>query len=199
MYSLPKLKFQYHELEPYYDAKTVEIHYTKHHQTYIDNLNKLLTNAPQDFQSMPLETLLLNLDKLPSDIATGIRNNAGGHFCHSLFWQQFTSHPTTYGGKIAQLIERDFKNKENFIELFSQQARTLFGSGWTWLVLDTNNHLQIISTSGHNTPLELGYKPLLVIDMWEHAYYLKYQNRKNEWINAFWNLINWDFINQELN
>ncbi len=197
-YTLPKLKYAFNELEPHYDALTVEIHYTKHHQTYVTNLNNLLVKAPIEFQKMSLEELLVNLDKLPDDVKTGIRNNGGGHYCHNLFWAQFTAHPKSISGDILKLIERDFGSFDQFKESFSNLAKTNFGSGWTWLVLDQSNTLKVINTSGHNTPLELGYKPLMVIDIWEHAYYLKFQNRRPEWIESFWNILDWDYINETL-
>lgn len=198
MYTLPKLKYEYNGLEPHYDAKTVEIHYSKHHQTYIDNLNQLLQKAPQEFLDMDLNTLLVNLDRLPDEIKVGVRNNAGGHYCHTLFWDQFSKTPTKISGKILSLIEKDFGSFENFVKEFENKAKTNFGSGWTWLVLN-GDKLEVINTSGHNTPLELNKKPLLVIDIWEHAYYLKFQNRRAEWISAFWNIIDWDYINSLLN
>ncbi len=195
MYKLPKLKYEFNELEPHYDALTVEIHYTKHHQTYIDNLNQLLAKAPSEFQEMDLETLLVNLERLPNDIKTGIRNNGGGHYCHNLFWEQFTKNYKPIQGKILDLLVRDFGSFDNFVNEFETKAKTNFGSGWTWLVMNENNKLEVINTSGHNTPLELNKKPLLVIDIWEHSYYLKFQNRRAEWIKSFWNLIDWEFIN----
>lgn len=198
MYTLPKLKYEFNELEPHYDSLTVEIHYTKHHQTYIDNLNQLLTKAPIEFQQMDLNTLLVNLDKLPNEIKTGVRNNAGGHYCHNLFWEQFTKNYQPIDGKILELLIRDFGSFDNFVNEFENKAKTNFGSGWTWLVLNENNKLEVINTSGHNTPLELNKKPLLVIDIWEHAYYLKFQNRRAEWIKTFWNLIDWKYINSLL-
>lgn len=198
MYTLPKLKYNFNDLEPHYDAKTVEIHYLKHHQTYIDNLNELLKKAPQEFSDMDLNTLLINLDRLPDDVKTGIRNNGGGHYCHSLFWEQFSKTPNKISGQILRLIERDFGSVENFVNEFETKAKTNFGSGWTWLVMN-NDKLEVINTTGHNTPLELNMKPLLVIDIWEHAYYLKFQNRRAEWIKSFWNIVDWEYINQKLN
>ena len=197
-YTLPKLKYAYNELEPHYDALTVEIHYSKHHQTYVTNLNNLLAKAPANFSEMSLDELMVNLDKLPADVATGIRNNGGGHFAHSLFWEQFIPHGKAISGKILELIERDFGSFLQFQEAFSNLAKSNFGSGWTWLVLDENKKLKVINTSGHNTPLELGFKPLMLIDIWEHAYYLKFQNRRAEWIDSFWNILDWDYINSRL-
>lgn len=194
MFQLKKLKYNYNDLEPYYDAKTVEIHYTKHHQSYIDNLNNILTNY-EEFKSMSLEELLISLEKLPKEIRTGVRNNAGGHFNHTMFWDQFSHAPTKISGKILQLIENDFGSLEKFINLFEEKAKNNFASGWTWLVLNKEKKLEIINTSGHDCPITCNLKPILVIDTWEHAYYLKFQNRRIEWIKSFWNIIDWEYIN----
>lgn len=198
MHSLPKLKYAFNDLEPFYDAKTVEIHYTKHHQTYVDNLNQLLSLAPIHFQEMDLATLMLNLNSLPQDIAIGIRNNGGGHYCHNLFWAQFKKNPNPISGMILEKINESFLSFDAFLEKFKMLAKNNFGSGWTWLVINAQNKLEIINTSGHNTPLELNFKPLMVIDIWEHAYYLKYQNRRVEWIDNFFKILDWDYVNEQL-
>lgn len=197
MFKLPQLKYAYDGLEPYYDTKTVEIHYTKHHQTYINNLNDAIAKH-NELKNIEIEELMKHLEKMPKDIYTSIRNNGGGHYNHTLFWNQFKGKPNKIGGKILEMINKDFGSFAEFKEAFDTKAKTNFGSGWTWLVLSKDNKLEVLNTSGHDCPITDGYKPLIVIDVWEHAYYLKYQNRRPEWIDAFWNIIDWDFVNKSL-
>ncbi len=194
IHELPKLPYSYESLEPHIDAKTMEIHHTKHHQAYVDKLNGALKDYP-DLQLKTLEELIKFLDSAPSKIRKAIRNNAGGHFSHSLFWKIMG--PKKGGqpqGRIAGVIRDKFGSFEKFKNQFSKKALNLFGSGWVWLVLDKNNKLKIISSSGHNNPLMKNLAALLVIDVWEHAYYLKYQNRRAEYIDAWWNVVNWDEV-----
>ncbi|MGL5630550.1 MAG: superoxide dismutase [Mycoplasmoidaceae bacterium] len=197
MFKLPILKYKFNGLEPYYDTKTVEIHYTKHHQTYINNLNDAISKYP-DFKNYSIEKLLEELDELPSEIKNSVRNNGGGYYNHNLFWEQFSSKHEEIKGDILDLINRDFSSFENFRKIFDDKAKTNFGSGWTWLVLNKNKQLEVMNTSGHDCPITNGFSPLIVIDIWEHAYYLKFQNRRPEWINSFWNIIDWNFVNKNL-
>jgi len=192
MFTLMKLPYDYNALEPFMDARTVEIHYTKHHQGYVNKLNAALEKAPADIKKMPLEQLLVSLDQIPENIRTAVRNNGGGVFNHDLFWTIMA--PKAGGkpsGKIAEAITRDFGSFDKFKEAFTDMAKAFFGSGWVWLVIDKTSTLSIMSTPGHDVPMQQGFEPLMVIDVWEHAYYLKYQNRRPEYIENWWNLVNW--------
>lgn len=194
-FALPELNYDYDELEPFIDARTLEIHHSKHHATYVNNLNTLLAGH-EHLQNKPIEDILSNLDSLPEEIRTGVRNNGGGHYCHSLFWEIMCpkggDEPT---GDIAKAIEHYFKTFDNFKDKLSQAAISRFGSGYGWLVLD-GEELSIMSTANQDTPLMTGKTPLLVIDVWEHAYYLKYQNRRPEFVSSWWNTVNWDQVNE---
>jgi len=195
MYTLPALPFGYGDLEPYIDAKTMEIHYSKHHQTYVDKLNKALEKHP-DLTKQPVEKLLKNLETLPEDVRTAVRNHGGGHANHSLFWTVLgkkSEGPVGKlpSGKLAEAITECCKSVEAFKEQFSAAAANQFGSGWAWLVVKPNKSLEIVATSNQDSPLISGKTPILTLDVWEHAYYLKYQNRRPEYIAAFWNVINW--------
>jgi superoxide dismutase, Fe-Mn family len=194
MYTLPPLPYHYNELEPYIDARTVEIHYTKHHQTYVDNLNRAVEDYPE-FQNMPLETLLTSLDKIPVVIRETVRNNGGGHFAHSLFWKIMGkachAEPT---GELAKAIDQDFGGVQAFKDAFTKECRAFFASGWVWLCVNKIGKLVIISTVGHDVPMGQSFEPIMVFDVWEHAYYLKYQNRRPEYIDNWWNVVNWDQV-----
>jgi len=197
-YTLPELSYSYDSLEPYIDKETMEIHYSKHHQGYINNLNSSLEKYPE-FQNLSLEEILRNIDKLPEEIRTFVRNNGGGHYNHCLFWQIMK--PNGGGepkGKLKEEIEKNFDSFEDFKKLFSETALKHFGSGWGWLVLTSDKKLKVYSLLNQDTPLMNGEIPLMGIDVWEHAYYLKYQNRRNEYIQNWWNVINWDKIEQDL-
>ncbi|MFC2588659.1 MAG: superoxide dismutase [Ottowia sp.] len=196
-YTLPPLPYAYDALEPHIDARTMEIHHTKHHQTYINNLIAAVKGTP--FDGQPAELLIAQLDKLPEDIRTAVRNNGGGHANHSLFWAVMA--PVSQGGGgqpaggVAQAIERDLGGFEAFKEAFTKAALTRFGSGWAWLSADKSGKLLVESSANQDSPLMAGIAsgntPVLGLDVWEHAYYLKYQNRRPEYIAAFFNVINW--------
>ncbi|WP_144460959.1 superoxide dismutase [Siminovitchia fortis] len=192
---LPALSYDYDELEPYIDGRTLEIHHDKHHATYVNNLNNVLAGY-DDLKSKPVEYLLSNLNSLPEEVQTGVRNNGGGHYCHSLFWEVMSpkggDEPK---GDIAKAIDFYFKTFDDFKDKLSKAAISRFGSGYGWLVLN-GNELEVISTANQDTPLMAGKKPLLVIDVWEHAYYLKYQNRRPEFVTNWWNTVNWDKVNE---
>jgi Fe-Mn family superoxide dismutase len=192
-HKLPELNYAYNALEPYFDAKTMEIHYTKHHQTYVDKLNAAL-EGHADLQKKSVEDLLRNLKAVPENIRTAVRNHGGGHFNHSFFWPMLRKE-TRYGGSVADAINSTFGSFDKFKEQFSNAAALLFGSGWAWLAW-SNNELQIVTTPNQDNPLSQGKTPILGIDVWEHAYYLKYQNRRPEYISAFFNVINWDRVNE---
>jgi superoxide dismutase, Fe-Mn family len=192
------LPYPYNELEPYIDARTVEIHYTKHHQAYVDNLNKALTDYPE-LQTMSLEALLVSLDKIPVVIREAVRNNGGGHFAHSLFWKIMCKPGQKEpDGDLAKALEHDFGSVNEFKENFTKACRSFFASGWVWLCVDKMKKLVIISTSGHDVPMVQGFEPIMVFDVWEHAYYLKYQNRRPEYIDNWWKVVNWDQVSQNL-
>lgn len=192
-YTLPKLGYAYDALEPAIDARTMEIHHTKHHNGYVNNLNAALEKHPEF--NLPLNEMLLDLNKVPEDIRTAVRNNGGGHYNHTMFWEILTPGGANKpSGKLLEAINKAFGSYENFKNLFASAASTRFGSGWAWL-LKTDKGLVITSTPNQDTPLSEG-KPILALDVWEHAYYLKYQNRRPEYIDAFFSVINWDKVNE---
>lgn len=191
-YTLPVLNYSYNALEPHFDAMTMEIHHSKHHQAYVNNVNGALEKHPELFEK-PLLELLADLDNVPESIRTAVRNNGGGHLNHSLFWELLTpggSHEAV--GTLKAAIETTFGSLDQFKEKFNQAAATRFGSGWAWLVLNSNGELEVISTPNQDHPVLLGAKPIIGLDVWEHAYYLKFQNRRPDYISTFWQVINWD-------
>ena len=195
---LPPLPYAYEALEPAIDAETMRIHHDKHHKAYVDNANRLLADQPE-LAKLPPEEILLNLDKAPESIRQGLINNVGGHINHSQFWKMMA--PGAGGppkGRISEEIIKSFGSFETFQNQFADAAAKRFGSGWAWLVADKSGKLSIISTPNQNPPLLDGLKPLLGLDVWEHAYYLKYQNRRADYIKAWWSLVNWDYINSQL-
>jgi len=193
-YSLPSLPYAYDALEPHFDKQTMEIHHTKHHQTYVNNANAALEGT--EFADLPVDELIAKLDQVPAEKKTVLRNNAGGHYNHSLFWKGLKT-GTTLQGELKAAIEKDFGSVEKFQEEFEKAAATRFGSGWAWLV-KKGDKLAVVSTANQDSPLmgeaisgASGY-PILGLDVWEHAYYLKYQNKRPDYIKAFWNVVNWD-------
>jgi Fe-Mn family superoxide dismutase len=190
---LPELQYAYNALEPYIDAQTMEIHHTKHHQTYVDKLNAAL-EGHEDLKNKSVEDLLRKLETVPEGIRTAVRNHGGGHFNHSFFWPMLRKE-SKFGGKVADAINSTFGDFEKFRQEFSNAAALLFGSGWAWLVWH-NGELQIMTTANQDNPLSQGKSPILGLDVWEHAYYLKYQNRRPEYINAFFEVINWETVNE---
>lgn len=192
-FELPSLAYAYDALEPYIDAQTMEIHHTKHHQTYINNLNTALEKHP-DLQSKSLDELVRDSSALPEKIQTAVRNNGGGHFNHSIFWTVMS--PNGGGepkGSLAQAISDAFGDFNTFKDTFSQAAITRFGSGWAWLGFKQGK-LQVVSLPNQDAPLMEGLTPLLGLDVWEHAYYLKYQNRRPEYVSNWWNIVNWEEV-----
>lgn len=191
---LPPLPYDYAALEPHIDARTMEIHYTKHHQAYVNNLNDALKPYPELLKRSLDEIVeLMAKNQIPQDIATQVINNGGGHYNHSFFWPLMKKNgggkPT---GSLAKAITDTFGSFEYFQEQFNAAAKKVFGSGWAWLVIDKNGKLSVISTPNQD-PVQLqGYKPVIGLDVWEHAYYLKYQNKRPDYISAWWNVINWD-------
>ncbi|OLS03805.1 superoxide dismutase [Tissierella creatinophila] len=197
-FKLPELDYAYDALEPYIDAKTMEIHHTKHHQAYINNANNAL-EGHEKLQDMDVKELLEKLDEVPKEIRTAVRNNAGGHYNHSIFWKIMS--PNGGGkpdGELSKRIEEDLGGFEKFKEEFNKAATTRFGSGWAWLVLE-NGKLSVMSTPNQDSPVSEGKFPLMGLDVWEHAYYLKYQNKRPDYIEAFWNVVNWKEVEKRFN
>ncbi len=191
MFTLPDLPYEYKALEPHLDAQTMEIHHSKHHQGYVNKLNGALEDHP-DLLEKEIEDLLRNLSDLPAEVQTGVRNNGGGHANHSLFWTVMS--PDGGGkpeGELLEAINSRFESFEKFQEEFETAATTQFGSGWAWLTVDSDGDLQVLSTSNQDSPLSEDETPLLCLDVWEHAYYLKYQNLRPDYVKAFWNVVNW--------
>ncbi len=190
---LPELPYSHDALEPFFDSQTMEIHHSKHHQTYVDKLNAALKGNDR-LEKLDVEQLLRNLNEVPEDIRTAVRNHGGGHFNHSFFWPTLKK-DVAASGPVVDAIAKKFGNFHSFKEKFSNSAALLFGSGWAWLVFDQGD-LEIITTPNQNNPVSQGKVPLLGLDVWEHAYYLKYQNRRPEYIEAFFKVINWEKINE---
>ena len=196
-YSLPDLPYDYSALEPHIDAKTMEIHHTKHHQTYVDKLNAAI-EGKDNLQYDHVDDLLKNFDSVPEDVKGAVRNHGGGHSNHTLFWSIMG--PDAGGepsGEAASAIDDGFGSFKEFREKFNTAATTHFGSGWAWLVLDAGK-LDVISLPNQDSPLITGKVPILGLDVWEHAYYLKYQNKRPDYIEAWWNVVNWDAVNERL-
>lgn len=198
-FTLPPLPYASDALEPNIDKATMEIHHDKHHGAYVNNLNKAL-ESHADLQSKTIEELLANnLASIPEAIKTAVRNNGGGHANHSLFWTQLSAHGGgAPKGEIEDVITATFGSFDTFKEKFTAAATTRFGSGWAWLVKDGSGKFEITSTANQDSPIMDGKKPVLGLDVWEHAYYLKYQNRRPEYIAAFWKIVNWDEVNKQL-
>ncbi|BCW94125.1 MAG: superoxide dismutase [Acidobacteriota bacterium] len=197
VHQLPPLPYAYDALEPYIDTQTMQIHHTKHHQAYVDNLNKAVTGSP--VESWSLEELIAKLSQVPEAIRTAVRNHGGGHLNHSLFWQMMAPNAGgTPQGELAQAIANAFGSFESFKEKFTAAAMGRFGSGWAWLVVKPSGALDVYSTANQDSPLTDGDRPILGVDVWEHAYYLKYQNRRNEYVQAWWNVVNWNFVSELL-
>lgn len=196
MFTVPDLPYGYDQLGKYISGDIMKLHHDKHHQTYVDKLNAALDAAPA-LSERPLETLLSDLDSLPENVRTAIRNNGGGHYNHSLFWQWMSpdggSEPT---GELADAINERYGSFQGFVDEFTAKSLSVFGSGWAWLQPD----MEIITTANQDTPIMQGKAaPLLGLDVWEHAYYLDYKNKRDDYVNAWWNVVNWDFVQQRFN
>ncbi|MFD0048335.1 superoxide dismutase [Actinomycetes bacterium NPDC127524] len=194
-FELPQLPYAYDALEPHIDKETMNIHHTKHHNTYVTNLNAAL-EGNEELSGKSVEEVIANLDAVPESARTAVRNNGGGHANHSLFWQILSPNgggqPT---GELADAITSKFGSFDSFKEEFAKAATTRFGSGWAWLAVN-NGSLEVTSTPNQDSPIMEGKTPLLGLDVWEHAYYLNYQNRRPEYINSFWNVVNWDEVSK---
>jgi len=195
-FTVPPLPYAFDALEPHIDAQTMQIHHDKHHAAYVTNLNKAVADMPE-LSSKPVEELVKNLSAVPEKVRAAVRNQGGGHYNHSLFWQMMKKNG---GGEpsaeLAKAIDKSFGSFSAFKEQFTKAAIGQFGSGWAWLVKDGSD-LKIVPTANQDSPLSDGKTPLLGIDVWEHAYYLKYQNRRPDYVNAWFNVINWDFVTQK--
>ncbi|WP_028273700.1 superoxide dismutase [Atopococcus tabaci] len=192
-YNLPELPYDYNALEPYIDEQTMRLHHDKHHNTYVTKVNSALENHPE-LAELSIEELMQKLDTVPEDIRTAVRNNGGGHANHSLFWTILS--PNGGGepeGELKEAIESAFGSFDEFKEKFAAAAAGRFGSGWAWLVVN-NGKLEVVDTLNQDSPLSQGLTPILGLDVWEHAYYLKYQNKRPEYISAFWNVVNWEEV-----
>mgnify|MGYP000943024074 FL=1 len=193
-FKLPDLDYPYDALEPHIDKMTMEIHHTKHHQTYVDNLNKAVEGY-KEYQEMDIKELIAKLNSLPEEIKTAVRNNGGGHLNHSIFWKIMS--PNGGGepiGEVAKKIDEDLGGFDKFKEEFKKAALGRFGSGWAWLVVNKDGKFEIVSTPNQDNPVSEGKEPLLGIDVWEHAYYLKYQNRRADYIDAWFNVVDWNKV-----
>jgi Fe-Mn family superoxide dismutase len=192
-HTLPSLPYAYNALEPYIDERTMSIHHGKHHQAYVDNLNAALDKHPELFEKS-LTDLLSNLESVPEDIRMAVRNNGGGVFNHNLFWLVMgPNSPKKPLPQLAKAIDENFGSFEKFQELFNNAAKTRFGSGWAWLLVTKDGKLKVTSSANQDIPFAEG-RPILALDVWEHAYYLNYQNRRPEYVGAFWNVVNWEYV-----
>ncbi len=195
-FTLPPLPYAYDALSEYIDAETMTLHHDKHHAGYVEKLNEAIASHPE-LQGMTVEELLSNLDKIPQDIQTTVGNNGGGHANHTMFWSIMT--PNSSGaptGAIAEAINETFGDFETFKQEFNDAGKSQFGSGWAWLVLDSNGNLAVTNTANQDSPISDGSYPIMGNDVWEHAYYLKYQNKRADYLDAWWNVVNWDEVNQ---
>ena len=195
-YELPPLPYPTNALEPHIDAKTMEIHHDKHHQAYITNANNALKDHP-DLAAKPVDELIANLSQVPESIRTAVRNNAGGHSNHSFFWKIMAPNAGgTPKGKLADAITATFGSIDSFKEKFQAAGAGRFGSGWAWLVVNKEGNLEVISTPNQDSPIMDGLKPVIGLDVWEHSYYLLYQNRRPDYLKAWWNVVSWDQAEQ---
>ena len=192
-FELPELPYAYDALEPHIDKETMEIHHSKHHNTYVTKLNDAVEGT--DLESKDIEEVIKNLNSVPDDIKTAVRNNGGGHYNHSLFWEMLTPDSSEPSGDVKDAIESKFGSLDAFKEEFEAAGAGRFGSGWAWLVVN-NGELEVVSTPNQDNPITDGKTPILGVDVWEHAYYLKYQNKRPEYLKAFWNVVNWEKVNE---
>jgi len=199
MFVLPDLPYDYDALAPYISEQIQQLHHNKHHQTYVDNLNKALEKYP-DWQNKSIEEVITSLDQVPEDVRTVVRNNGGGHYNHSMFWEMMAPKKGSGqepSGTLLDKMQHAFGDLKTFKEQFATGATKIFGSGWEWLVVD-NGDVKLMSTPNQDSPLTQGFTPLLGLDVWEHAYYLQYYNKRSDYIEAWWNIVNWDDVARRL-
>ncbi len=194
-FTLPKLPYAFDALEPAIDARTMEIHHDRHHQAYVDNLNKALAKQPE-WLSKPIVEVVRDYKKLPMELQTPVRNNGGGHLNHTWFWQMMAKPGTAPKGELLKAVEASFSTLDGFKKEFTAAATSQFGSGWAWLVKGKEKPLAIVKTANQDNPVTDGMTVLLGCDVWEHAYYLKYQNKRADYVNAWYSVVNWDFVAQ---
>lgn len=194
-FTLPPLPYPYNALEPYIDTLTMEIHHDRHHAAFVANLNRAVADYP-DVATMSVDDMLKNLNAIPEKVRTTVRNNGGGHINHSLFWEMLSPEGGKPSGDLANAINSTFGSYDKFKENFTTAALGIFGSGWAWLVISPNRQLTIVTTPNQDAPVIQGLQPLLGIDMWEHAFYLKHQNRRADYVAAFYHVANWDFVSK---
>ena len=192
-FTLPPLPYAYDALEPYFDAETMHLHHDKHHQAYVNNLNAVVAGHPE-LAGKTVDELVANLGAVPEAVSTAVRNQGGGHANHSFWWPTLGKGSAAPSGELAKAIDAKFGSLSAFEDKLSAAALSVFGSGWAWLVKMPDGSLAIESTPNQDSPLTAGHKPVLCVDVWEHAYYLKYQNRRPEYVKAFFQVINWDFV-----
>ena len=195
-FELPNLPYEFDALEPHIDKETMEIHHDKHHNTYVTKLNAAIEGT--DLENKSIEEIVANLDSVPSDIQTAVRNNGGGHLNHSLFWQILTPN-SEEKGTVVDKIKEQWGSLDEFKDEFAKKAAGQVGAGWAWLVVDKDGKLEIVTTANQDNPVTEGKTPILGLDVWEHAYYLKYQNKRPDYINAFWNVVNWEKVDELYN
>jgi Fe-Mn family superoxide dismutase len=194
-FTLPALPYAFDALEPHIDAKTMEIHHDRHHKAYVDNLNKALMGT--DWASKKVEEIVASLDKLPEKVRMAVRNNGGGHYNHSLFWQMMSAKGGKPSGALSDAVTNAFRDMENMLKLLKEAAMTRFGSGWAWVACEKGGKLKIVSSPNQDNPLMDGSGvAVLGIDVWEHAYYLKYQNKRADYVDAFFKVINWEWVSE---
>lgn len=198
MFKLPKLDYNYDELEPSIDKRTVKIHHSKHHQGYTDKFNAALEKLPKKFHSHSAEDILKNLDDIPEELKMDIQNYGGGYYNHNLYWENLTPHKTKPSASLLSAIEKQFENLDVFKEEFNKKALSVFGSGWAWLLMSKDRKLILKRTSFQNNPISKKpeIKIILAIDVWEHSYYLKYKNQRAEYVKALWEIVNWEKANE---
>lgn len=195
-FKLPELKYSYDALEPHIDKLTMETHHSKHHQTYVDNLNSAI-EGHKELEDKSIEEILKSLDSIPEEIRTKVRNNGGGHYNHSMFWEIMGPDGSRKPvGELAEKIESNFGGFDKFKEQFKEAGTSRFGSGWAWLVISSDGKLKIVSTPNQDNPISDNEKVIFGLDVWEHAYYLKYMNKRADYIDSWWNVVNWDKIDE---
>ena len=194
-YQLPNLPYSYEALEPHIDSKTMELHHSKHHNTYVTKLNAGLEKYPE-LLSLDIVTLISRFNEIPEDVKTIVKNHGGGHLNHTMFWELMTPNYNNPSEELKNLLGNDFGGFDNFVAKFKEMATNLFGSGWAWLVKNKEGKLEIKNYPNQENPLMYGETPILGLDVWEHAYYLKNQNRRNEYIESFFNVINWEKVSK---
>jgi len=193
-FKLPELPYAYNALEPHIDAETMHLHHDKHHQAYVNKLNEALAKEPTFVPGTNVDGLLKNLAVIPASILTAVRNNAGGHSNHSLFWETLTPHPGPCSDELTKAINDELGGMEKLKETMTKAALDIFGSGWVWLTLDGGKKLTILTLPNQDSPISEGHHPLFGIDVWEHAYYLKYHNLRADYVKAIWNIVSWMYI-----